>query len=206
MGPRLGQKQDVPTHHWSAAAGCPAVALLSQAGQLRLQHLQTVQDVLDVGQMVVTTARLLGDVDAMREHDLVVAVQRLLQLLGALDVRRRPLVLDLRAARGVQIHGAQGRGGDIDVVDMVEDHGLVGVGHGQVLLGPGSQGLPAVTEDLLDQAGRGEVEKEDHTHQAQQDVLYPHDDGNLPLTRTSAQRERLTVLMTCLLVGWNCGP
>ena len=184
MEPPLGH--EVPTRDWSSAAGRPAAALLPQAGQLCLQHLQPVQDVLDVGQVVVAAAGLLGDVDAVREHNLVVAVHRLLQLLGALDVGRSPLVFALAAATaaagGVEVHGAEGGGGDVDVVHVVEDHGLVRVGQCEVLLGLGSQGLPAVAEHLLDQAGRGEVEEEGHTHQAQQGVLHPHDDESLSQT------------------------
>lgn len=59
----------------SAAAGGFCGALLSECRQLALQHLQTIQELLQVRQSLRTATRLLGDVDAVGEDDLITAVQ-----------------------------------------------------------------------------------------------------------------------------------
>lgn len=117
--------------------------------------------------VVVTAARLLGNVDAVGEHDLVLPVHRVLQVLCGLHVRLdwTSFGLDLSSSGALHIYGTQGAGGDIDVVDVVEDHWLVRVGQGHVLRGV-SQGLSAVADDLLDQAGAGELEQHGHGHTA----------------------------------------
>lgn len=89
-----------------------------------------MQDILDVWQLVVAAACLLGDSDAMSEHDLIVAILRVLHVLGVLHVHGGALVFDLSASRQVEVHGAEGRGGDVDVIDVVEHHWLVRVGQG----------------------------------------------------------------------------
>lgn len=131
-------------------------ALLPQTRQLRLQHLQSVQDVFDVRQLVVTATGLFGDVDTVSENNLVVAIDRVLHVFGALHVHRGALVLDTAPSRRVEVHSAEGGGGDVDVVDVVEHDRLIGMGESQVLLGfLGHQGLPPVADD---QAGGGELD------------------------------------------------
>lgn len=93
-----------------------------------------MQDVFDVRQLVVTATRLLGDCDAMREHDLVVAILCVLYVLHILHAYRGILVFELSASRQIEIHGTEGGGGNVDVVDMVEDHWLVRVWQGQVFV------------------------------------------------------------------------
>lgn len=69
----------------------------------------------------------------MGEDDLVLAVDG---VLGDALARggRGVLGEELRALRGVQVDRAQRGGGDVDVVDVVEDHGVVRAGDGEVVL------------------------------------------------------------------------
>lgn len=94
----------------------------------------------------------------MGENDLVVAIHRVLHVLGVLHVHRSALVFEISSSGRIEIHGAEGRGGDIDVIDMVKHHWLVRVGQGKVLLCfLWHQGLSAVADDLLDEARVGEL-------------------------------------------------
>lgn len=103
----------------------------------------------------------------MGENYLIVTVHRVLHVLGVLHVHRGTLVFDLGVTGRVEVNGTEGCGGDVDVVDMVEHHWLVGVGQGEVLLGfLRHQSLSTVTDDLLDQAGGGELEQQCHGHTA----------------------------------------
>ena len=147
----------------SSTAACSTTALLPQTRQLRFQHLQPVQDILDVWQLVVATTCLLGDVDAVGENNLIVTIHRVLHVLG---VHWGALVFDVFASRRVKVNRAEGRGGDIDVVDMVEYYRLVRMGQGEVLLGfLGHQCLSTVADDLH-QASHGELEKQGYSHAA----------------------------------------
>lgn len=164
------------TCNLSSTADRPAAALVPQTGQLRLQHLQPVQDILDVRQLVVATARLLGDVDAVGEDNLIVPVHRMLHVLGVLHFQRRALVFEVAVAGGVEVHGAEGGGGDVDVVDVVEHHRLVRVWQGEVLLGfRRCQSIPAVADDLFEEAGGGKLEEQGHRHAAKEQAFHPHD-------------------------------
>ncbi|TNN34418.1 hypothetical protein EYF80_055422 [Liparis tanakae] len=79
----------------------------------------------------------------------------------------------------VEVHGAEGRRGHVDVVDVVEHHRLVRVGQREVLLGfRRRQRVPTVADDLLDQAGGRELEEQRHGDAAEEEeALHPHDDG-----------------------------
>lgn len=86
------------TCNLSSTAAWPTGALLPQTGQLRLQHLQPVEDILDVWQLVVTATGLFGDTDAVCENDLIVAIFCVLHVLGVLHVRRGALMFELSAS------------------------------------------------------------------------------------------------------------
>ena len=145
----------------STAAGSTAT-LFSEAGQLRLQHLQPAQDVLHVVHGVVTAARLLGNVDAVGEHDLVLPVHRVLQVLCGLHVRLdwTSFGLDLGSSGALHVYGTQVAGGDIDVVDVVEDHWLVSTGEGYVVSSRGCQSCPFMPKYFSHQPRLAEAEKE----------------------------------------------
>lgn len=103
----------------------------------------------------------------MCEDNLVVAILRVLYVLGVLHVHWDIFVLGLSATRRVEVHGAERRGGDVDVVDVVEHYWLVRVGHGEVLLGfLGHQCVSTVADYLLDQASGGELKEQGHGHAA----------------------------------------
>lgn len=108
---------------------------------------------------MVTAACLFGDTDAVCENDLIVAILCVLHVLGVLHVHRWALVFELSASRRVEVHGAEGRRGNVDVVYVVEHYWLVRVRQSEVLLGfLGHQSLSTVTDYLLDQASSGDLE------------------------------------------------
>lgn len=70
----------------SSTAAFSTTTLFSQSRQLRLQHLQPVQDILDVWQLAVTATCLLGDVDAVSENNLIITIHCMLHVLRVLHV------------------------------------------------------------------------------------------------------------------------
>lgn len=170
------------TCNLSSAAASPTAALLPQTRQLQLQHLQPIQDGFNVQQLVLTAARLLRDSDAVCKHNLVVAVFSVLYVLHVLHSSQRCLVFDLRLSWQIKVHGAEGGGGDVDVIDVVKDHRLVWMGQREVLLGLfGHQSFSAVTDYLSDQACSGELEEEAHGQTNQEDHFCAHDGAAGPV-------------------------
>lgn len=123
----------------------------------------------------------------MGENDLIVSVHGVLHVLAVLHVHRGTLLFEIGITRGVEVHGAEGRGGDVDVVDVVEHHRLVGAGQGDVLLGLlRTQSISSVADDLFDQASSGDLEEQGHGHKAQEEAFDAHDD-TLTLRQQSIQ-------------------
>ena len=123
-------------------------ALVPQRGHLPLQHLQPAQKSLQVFMAIGATTGLLGDVDAVGEDDLVLPVHR---VVGGAKARERGCVsgIQLAAPGGIQVGGAKGAGGDVDVVDVVEHHRLVRAGQGDVAGSGLCQGGSSMPKHLL---------------------------------------------------------
>lgn len=60
---------------------------------------------------------------------------------------------------------------------MVEDHGLVGVGQGDVVLPHGCQGFPPMTDGLLEQRGAGEAQQSGRQEEAEAQASGAHPGG-----------------------------
>jgi len=80
-------------------------------------------------------------------------------------------------ARRLQVHGADGAGGHVDVVHVAEDHGLIGAGQGDVLLPHGRQGFPPVPDGLLEQCGATEAKQSGRQEEAEAQASAAHPGG-----------------------------
>lgn len=102
-------------------ASSPAGTLLPEGGYQPFQLLQSVQQVLDVWGCRTATGPA-GNVDAMREDDLVPFIHRMfLVILDGLNFCLQVCV----PACCVQVHRAKGANRQLDVVDVVKNHGLI---------------------------------------------------------------------------------